>query len=138
MADISKIKLPDNSVVNIKDARITGVDTTPTSGSTNVITSGGVYDSIQSAVGNGVVIYDVEPDTSTAGNWTGTSSEIESLYDGLTIRYKIPIAGASTTTLNVNNLGAKTVYRSGSTKLSTNYTVGSYILLYYSSLNGGC
>lgn len=43
MADISKIKLPNNSVVNIKDARITGVDTTPTSGSANVVSSGGVY-----------------------------------------------------------------------------------------------
>lgn len=43
MADISKIKLPNNSVVNIKDARIAGVDTTPTSGSTNVVSSGGVY-----------------------------------------------------------------------------------------------
>lgn len=49
MADVSKIKLPDNSVVNIKDARITGVDTTPTSGSTNVVTSGGVYTAIEDA-----------------------------------------------------------------------------------------
>lgn len=46
MADISKIKLPDNSVVNIKDARITGVDSTPTSGSTNVVTSGGVHEAL--------------------------------------------------------------------------------------------
>lgn len=50
MADISKIKLPNNSVVNIKDARITGVDTTPTSGSTNVVTSGGVHASLPSAL----------------------------------------------------------------------------------------
>lgn len=56
MADISKIKLPDNSVVNIKDARITGVDTTPTSGSTNVITSGGVYTALDRyVVGDGVI-----------------------------------------------------------------------------------
>lgn len=46
MADISKIKLPDNSVVNIKDYRIPGVDSTPTSGSDNVVTSGGVYQMI--------------------------------------------------------------------------------------------
>jgi hypothetical protein len=43
MADVKKIKLPDNSVVNIKDYRIPGVDTVPTSGSGNVITSGGIY-----------------------------------------------------------------------------------------------
>lgn len=46
MADVNKIKLPDKSTVNIKDYRIPGVDTTPTSGSDNVITSGGVYNSL--------------------------------------------------------------------------------------------
>lgn len=47
MADVSKIKLPDQSIVNIKDYRIPGVDTTPTSGSSNLITSGGVYQDIE-------------------------------------------------------------------------------------------
>ena len=46
MADVSKIKLPDSSEYNIKDYRIPGVDTTPTSGSDNVVTSGGVYEKI--------------------------------------------------------------------------------------------
>ena len=56
MADISKIKLPNNSVVNIKDARITGVDSTPTSGSTNVVTSGGISDAIENFIaGDGVI-----------------------------------------------------------------------------------
>ena len=43
MADVSKIKLPNNTTLNVKDSRIPGVDSTPTSGSTNVVTSGGVY-----------------------------------------------------------------------------------------------
>lgn len=42
MADVSKIQLPDGSVRDIKDARITGVDLMPTSGSTNVVTSNGI------------------------------------------------------------------------------------------------
>ena len=46
MADINKIKLPDSSEYNIIDYRIPGVDTVPTSGSDNVVTSGGVYDKI--------------------------------------------------------------------------------------------
>jgi len=46
MADIKKVKLPDNSEYNIKDYRIPGVDTTPTSGSDNVITSGGVFNAL--------------------------------------------------------------------------------------------
>lgn len=46
MSDVTKIKLPDNSEYNIKDYRIPGVDSTPTSGSNNVVTSGGVYQAI--------------------------------------------------------------------------------------------
>lgn len=135
---IRKVQTPDGVIHPIHDERIPAVDTTPTSGSTNVVTSGGVYDSIQSAVGNAVTIYDVEDDGSTtAGTWLGKSSKIASLYEGLTIRYKVTVAGASTTKLNVNGLGAKIVYRSGSTKLTTNYAIGSYIFLYYSSLNSG-
>ena len=49
MSDVTKIKLPDNSEYNIKDYRIPGVDSTPTSGSNNVVTSGGVYNTIQTA-----------------------------------------------------------------------------------------
>ena len=50
MADVSKIKLPNNSTYNIKDYRIPGVDTTPTSGSDNVVTSGGVRSAIDTAI----------------------------------------------------------------------------------------
>ena len=46
MADVSKIKLPNGNEYNIKDYRIPGVDTTPTSGSDNIVTSGGVYNKI--------------------------------------------------------------------------------------------
>jgi len=49
MADVSKIKLPSGNEYNIKDARITGVDSAPTSGSTNVVTSAGVYNAISEA-----------------------------------------------------------------------------------------
>ena len=52
MADINKIKLPSGSEYNLKDYRIPGVDTTPTSGSDNVITSGGVRSAIDTAIGS--------------------------------------------------------------------------------------
>lgn len=65
MADISKIKLPDNSVVNIKDYRIPGVDSTPTSGSDNVVTSGGVYSAIEAS-----------PDTKNTAGATNTTDKI--------------------------------------------------------------
>ena len=71
--------------------------------------------------------------------WVGTSDRITSYYDGLTIRYKIGVVGESTTTLNINGLGAKTVYRFGSTKLTTQFPVGSIIhLIYHTDLNEGC
>lgn len=44
---IKKVKLPNNTVVDINDPRIPGVDSTPTSGSTNVVTSSGVYAALQ-------------------------------------------------------------------------------------------
>jgi len=44
--------------------------------------------------------------------WLGTNSAITSLYAGLKIAYKVPsYGGSSVTQLNINGLGAKTVYR---------------------------
>ena len=77
--------------------------------------------------------------TNKISTWTGTSDRITSLYDGLTIRYKIGVEGQTTTTLNINNLGEKTVYRFGTTKLTTQFPVGSIInLIYHEDLNDGC
>ena len=47
---ISKVKLPDNTIEDIKDSRIPGVDSTPTANSQNVVTSGGVYSEIHPTV----------------------------------------------------------------------------------------
>ena len=71
--------------------------------------------------------------TGTAGTWTGTSSDFTDYYDGLVVAYDIGIAGATTTTLNINGNGAKTVYLRGTTKLTTHYAVGTIILLVYSA-----
>lgn len=84
-------------------------------------------------------IFFIQGTGTTAGTWKGTSDRITSYYDGLTIKYKIGIAGASTTTLNINSLGAKTVYRFSTTKLTTQFPVGSIITLtYHADLNSGC
>lgn len=76
-------------------------------------------------------IYYVKGDTGTAaGTWTGSNSDITSLHEGLTIAYYISVAGASTTTLNINGLGAKQV-RYNNSKLTTYYPVGSVVVLTY-------
>lgn len=77
-------------------------------------------------------VYFVEGNTTgTAGTWTGTNDNITSLYDGLVVNYKIGIAGASTTKLNINGLGAKICYLRGTSKLTTHYAVGTMVLLAY-------
>lgn len=83
MADISKIKLPNNSVVNIKDARITGVDTEPTSGSTNVVTSGGIHSAIQSAISSVYKYKGTKANYASlpsSGNVTGDVWNVEAAY----------------------------------------------------------
>ena len=75
-------------------------------------------------------IFFIEGTESTAGTWLGSHSDITEYYKGLTIAYKIPIAGASTTTLNINSLGAKTCYIATS-KLTTHYGVGTVVILVY-------
>lgn len=47
---ISKVKLPDNTVQDIKDSRISGVDSTPTANSQNVVTSGGVKEYVDGSI----------------------------------------------------------------------------------------
>lgn len=43
---IKKVKLPNNTVVDINDARIPGIDNTPISGSSNPVSSDGVYSAL--------------------------------------------------------------------------------------------
>ena len=77
--------------------------------------------------------------TTNTSTWIGTSDRITEYYDGMAIRYKIGVDGESTVTLNINNLGAKTIYRFGTTKLTTQFPVGSIItLIYHEDLNDGC
>ncbi len=85
-------------------------------------------------------IVTLEDNNSTKeGTWLAKTNKVSALVDGQLFLYKITVAGASTTTLNITGsegaLGAKKVYRTGTTKLTTQYAVGHYILLAYNSLN---
>ena len=73
----------------------------------------------------------------TAGLWTGTNTNISSYYDGLLVAFRHNTAGASTTTLNINSLGAKTVYRKNSEKLTTHIPTGTTILYTFDSTKDG-
>ncbi len=76
-------------------------------------------------------VYYIQGTGSTAGTWLGEHPGITELFDGLTIAYKVGIAGASSTTLNINGLGAKKVVRNVSTAVTTNYGVNSVVILTY-------
>ena len=83
MADISKIALPDGSSYDLISKQTYGV--------------------FRGAV----------DDTSTSTAFTATISGITQLYDGLTISLKnTRVNSAARCTLNINNLGAKTVWAS--------------------------
>lgn len=83
--------------------------------------------------------YIVGPSTdTTAGTWTGSFNGLGNYTPGLIILYQPSVAGASTTTLNINSKGAKTVYRNYTSKLTTHYPKGQPILLVYSEQNSGC
>lgn len=69
--------------------------------------------------------------TTTAGTWLGTSDDITAYYTGLVIIYPIIKAGASTTTLNINGLGAKKCFFNNNSSLTTHYAVNSTVALVY-------
>lgn len=70
------------------------------------------------------------------GSWTGVTTEIDTLKDGQTIRYWLPYNGSGNATLNLtlsdgSTTGAINCYRTGTTRLTTNYAAGSVIILTY-------
>lgn len=70
--------------------------------------------------------------TATTNAWTGTVDGLTAYYDGLTIDYRLPYAGTGTAaTLNLNGLGAKTVYNGRKGSTTTHYVAGSIIRLTY-------
>ena len=68
---VKKGQTPDGVIHPIHDERIPAVDVTPASGSTNVITSGGVYNAINNAqvweAGSGSNSVQTKGSNSTAG-----------------------------------------------------------------------
>lgn len=99
-------------------------------GSASVDLSSGINYATKSSIANNGIFY-IEGTGTTAGTWLGEHDEIKELYKGLTIAYKIPIAGVSPTTLKINNLQAVTCYYNANVYLTTHYPVGSVILLVY-------
>ena len=106
MADLSKITLPNNTTVNLKDAYKSGIYTV------------------------------IGTQTATTGSWTGALHGVPALYDGLTIMYYLPYAGSGKATLNLtldsgSTTGAVNCYYGNATRLTTHYSQGSNIVMTY-------
>ena len=74
--------------------------------------------------------------SSSTASWTGTSSRITVLSNGLRILYKLPYAGKSNVTLNLTlangtATGAIPCYYTGTTRLGTQYGANAVIELVY-------
>jgi len=111
-------------------------DVNPQTTHTQIVASG-TPNATNYLAGNGTwkaPLYYVEGNTTgTAGTWTGTISNLSAYYDGLTIRYKQGIAGATNVYLNINNIGNAQVYRYGGARLTTHWPVGTIATLTYNS-----
>lgn len=80
-----------------------------------------------------VMCYDTST-SDTAGTWTVTIPNITALTEGLTVKVRLKTSYKSSgNTLNVNGLGAKTVYFRYGSKLTSHYAKESVIALTYSS-----
>ena len=73
--------------------------------------------------------------TAATGSFTGVSRD-SSLYDGKHIIYRLPYAGSGNATLNLTlangtTTGAKNVWRSPGTRLTTHYAAGNFLGMTY-------
>ena len=75
--------------------------------------------------------------TNKVATWIGSHDEITEYFDGLTILYKVVTAGSTTTTLNINGLGATAVVRNATTGISTACPVDGILLLTYTVDSSG-
>lgn len=91
----------------------------------------GVVNALKGKANKDEGVYYVKSTSTTNGVWTGTLEGLNSYYFGLTILYETTVEGAEETTLNLNGLGAKTIYKYGVTKLTTEYPANSIVLLTY-------
>ena len=84
-----------------------------------------------------VTYYVKDNGSTTAGTWVAKCDNVTTLFDGLSVNYKITIAGVSTgTTFNLNGLGAKPIYLRGTTVLTTHFAVDTMINLIYNASTG--
>lgn len=89
----------------------------------------------QKVYGYGIIEQIQGEQTSATGAWTGETAQ-DALYDGMTIMYFLPEDGSGDATLNLtlsdgSTTGAKPIYYQGTTRVNTQFSQYSQILMVY-------
>ena len=118
------------------------VDSALSSSSTNPVQNKAVNAALEGKADKSQAIFYIQgggttDTTNKKATWTGSHSDITEYYDGLMIAYKVGTAASTTTTLNINNLGAVKVVRNVTTAVSTAYGVDAIVLLTYTTDSSG-
>lgn len=126
---IRKVQTPDGVIHPIHDERIPAVDTTPTSGSTNVVESGGIKEAIMESAGEVII----GTQTAATGNWTGVSklATASDMKSGYRFTYWLPYAGSGNATLTLTFQDGTTkaidCYIRGASRLTTHIPAGNKV-----------
>lgn len=113
MSQITNVKLPDNNVYNLRASALRYVTGTGTAAKTS--------------------------SPYISAKWEADIDDISEYYDGLTIVYKVPVAGNGSygTVLQINSLGYHPVLRAVNSMVSTRYAVNATVALVYNSSISG-
>ena len=79
-------------------------------------------------------------ESASTATLTITLADITELYAGLAICIRMPFANAASSTLNVNNLGAKPIYYLNNTTSASRIPANTYVILIYDTITAdtGC
>ncbi len=114
---------------------------TASAGTANNVSRGDHVHPEQTTVKQAKGIFLVIPNqTAQSATLTATVDGITEYFPGLTIAYRAPFNTAASSTLNINNLGAKPIYYKVNTTSKDYYPANSVVLLVYetTTASGGC
>lgn len=140
---IKSITQNSNGVITVSKASIANLAIKLNGGTTegtNLFTfngsAGKTVDITPESIGATIIPFIAGTQTAATGTWTGSTNEISALEDGQTIRYWLPYNGNGNATLNLtlkdgSSTGAIPCYRSGTSRLTTQFGAGNVIVLTY-------
>jgi hypothetical protein len=89
---------------------------------------------------NASIYYCVPNETSSTATLTATVEGITEYYVGLLVAIRMPFSNVASSTLNINGLGAKSIYYQNTTTSASRMPANSVVMLVYdtTTVSGGC